>query len=131
MTPEERRDARHRGELAERMVTKACELACLVRDSDSVTIGDYLAKFSSDEKDALLIVAAAMIPDDRPVDDLLGWVSFDQYGRSLDQPRDTTGRILQPCGTYAAYRRHLRHKETPCDACRDANADRFRPERAA
>jgi len=29
-------------------------------------------------------------------------------------------RQLQPCGTPAAYRRHLRHGEQPCDACRDA-----------
>lgn len=27
-----------------------------------------------------------------------------------------------PCGTLAAYRRHLRRDETPCQACRDANA---------
>lgn len=29
------------------------------------------------------------------------------------------GRPLMPCGTVAAYRRHLRHGETPCDACRE------------
>lgn len=29
-------------------------------------------------------------------------------------------RTLQPCGTYAAYRRHLRHQEPPDDACRAA-----------
>jgi hypothetical protein len=27
----------------------------------------------------------------------------------------------QPCGTTAAYRRHLRNGEVPCDACRAAN----------
>ena len=32
-------------------------------------------------------------------------------------------RTLQPCGTFAAYRRHLRAKETPCDACRQAARD--------
>lgn len=31
-------------------------------------------------------------------------------------------RELQPCGTPAAYRRHLRKKETPCEACRVAHA---------
>ena len=30
-------------------------------------------------------------------------------------------RDLKPCGTTAAYQRHLRHGETPCDACREAN----------
>ena len=24
---------------------------------------------------------------------------------------------LKPCGTVAAYRRHLRRREVPCDAC--------------
>lgn len=27
---------------------------------------------------------------------------------------------LRPCGTYAAYRRHLRRRERPCAACRKA-----------
>ncbi len=27
-----------------------------------------------------------------------------------------------PCGNLSAYRRHLRHRETPCDACKPANA---------
>jgi hypothetical protein len=26
----------------------------------------------------------------------------------------------QPCGTVAAYKRHRRNDETPCDACRSA-----------
>lgn len=28
-----------------------------------------------------------------------------------------------PCGTRAAYERHRRHGEKPCDACRKANAE--------
>lgn len=123
MTPEERNDARRRGYLAERMVTVACELACLVRDSDAASIGEYLQTLRSDEKDALLVVQAAMIPDDKPVDDLLSWITFDQYGRPLDAPRDRSGRIMQPCGTRAAYRRHLRRKEKPCDPCHRANTE--------
>ena len=38
---------------------------------------------------------------------------------------------VEPCGTSAAYQRHIRHGETPCDACRQAvNTDR-RNRRAA
>lgn len=33
---------------------------------------------------------------------------------------------LAPCGTDAAYRRHLRREETPCEPCRRANAERRR-----
>lgn len=31
-------------------------------------------------------------------------------------------RQLKPCATPAAYRRHLRHGETPCKACKAAHA---------
>ena len=30
----------------------------------------------------------------------------------------------QPCGTPAAYARHLRHGETPCQPCRAAEMER-------
>lgn len=32
-------------------------------------------------------------------------------------------RELKPCGTPAAYARHLKLREEPCDACRAANTD--------
>jgi hypothetical protein len=38
---------------------------------------------------------------------------------------------LKPCGTPAAYRRHLRHREEPCDACRQAELDRGEAARRA
>lgn len=44
-------------------------------------------------------------------------------------------RPLKPCGTDAAYQRHLRHGEQPCTACREASFALRRvaagPERAA
>ena len=30
--------------------------------------------------------------------------------------------IIAPCGTYAAYQRHKKLGETPCQPCKDANA---------
>ncbi len=30
-------------------------------------------------------------------------------------------RALQPCGTRAAYQRHLAHREVPCRPCSEAN----------
>jgi hypothetical protein len=36
-------------------------------------------------------------------------------------------RKLRPCGTQSAYRRHLYNNETPCLACREANAARMNP----
>jgi len=38
---------------------------------------------------------------------------------------------LKPCGTSAAYRRHLRHGERPCDSCKAAQARDFHDNRAA
>ena len=40
-------------------------------------------------------------------------------------------RALKPCGTYAAYRRHLRNKETPCDECRQAAREQKNSRKAA
>jgi hypothetical protein len=31
-------------------------------------------------------------------------------------------RALQPCGTWAAYQRHLKNHEVPCVACEEACA---------
>ena len=47
------------------------------------------------------------------------------------EPGPPPGRELMPCGTYAAYRRHLRHGESPCRACRDAEARRQAGAKAA
>ena len=41
------------------------------------------------------------------------------------------GKPVAPCGTVAAYRRHLRHSEEPCEACRAANREKPRAERGA
>ena len=50
-----------------------------------------------------------------------------KHGARTGQP----GRpATQPCGTLAAYRRHLQKGETPCDACRAANAAHVRDHRA-
>lgn len=40
-------------------------------------------------------------------------------------------RELKPHGTLAAYRRHLRHGETPCNACREASRNSRRANREA
>ena len=46
--------------------------------------------------------------------------------RILDQAqaRRWAWWLLKPCGTSAAYRRHLRHGEKACAPCRNAEAQR-------
>jgi hypothetical protein len=41
----------------------------------------------------------------------------------LRPPARPTGRALQPCGTEAAYRRHLRAGERACEPCLAANRE--------
>lgn len=39
-------------------------------------------------------------------------------------------RALLPCGTWAAYKRHLKAAETPCDACVEASREHGREQYA-
>jgi hypothetical protein len=40
-----------------------------------------------------------------------------------------TARVVKPCGTIAAYQRHLKRGEKPCDECKKANRDDGRQRR--
>lgn len=123
------------GELADRMVGKACELACMVRDFGQDEIGEFIGALSGDEVRALLVVQAAMIPVEQTRAELLSWVTWDEYGnplpgvprheprpRRLDAPEpwEPGQAELKPCGTYAAYRRHYDAGEPVDQACADA-----------
>lgn len=99
-----------------------------------------------DELVTLVITQAAMIPLDRSPADLLSWVLWDEHGDPIPSPvyehpaaaRSVTGRewhrfefhpvqdpdSLQPCGTYAAYSRHVAHDDPIDDAC-EAAARRY------
>lgn len=53
--------------------------------------------------------------------------------RRLSEVLDEIGLVtahrakgLQPCGSWAAYKRHLRHGEQPCEACAEASRRRDR-----
>lgn len=53
---------------------------------------------------------------------------YDTLTPHLDEPESQfedlprVGRVLSPCGTEAAWRRHQRHGERPCYTCRAAHA---------
>lgn len=47
------------------------------------------------------------------------------------RPRGVRNRSVKPCGTFAAYRRHVYHREPACAACCAANAARVAARRAA
>ena len=68
--------------MAAAMVPVACELACLVRDGDQAGIARrmYSLLRQDPQEDgmqrlfALVVVLAAMVPDDQPHLDLLAWL---------------------------------------------------------
>lgn len=68
MTLEERAD------LAERLVPVACELVCAVRDDPDQV--QRVVRRHRGELHALVVVLAAMVPDDRTPQQLLGWADW-------------------------------------------------------
>ncbi len=55
-----------------------------------------------------------------------GMSDAERSRRYRDRRRGGPPVELRPCGTYAAYRRHERHGEPPCEACKRAEAARQR-----
>ena len=127
------------GDLAERLVPVAASFVGVVREEDRDGVTAFLSALAVHERDALLVVLAAMIPEDRTPADLLSWVTWDEEGRPL--PPDTVlvlhegGRKrgpgprppgeIAPCGTATAAKRHYANGERPCEPCRlAANADK-------
>jgi hypothetical protein len=74
--------------------------------------------------DAALVLLAGMVDIDRPVSDLLAWK--DEQIAAQARATARRGARLLPCGTPAAYARHRKHGEEPCEACMIANRLRNR-----
>lgn len=83
-------DARARGDLAQALIPDAAYLAVAVRDRDPADIAQRLAGLTRHELEALAVVLAAMVDPDRTLQDALGWITWDEYGRPLQDtpPRD-------------------------------------------
>ena len=112
MTPNER------GDLAERLLPKALDLAGLVHgDGDTEDIARFLRDLPQDERDWLPVILAALVDVDRTEAEMLRWVTWDEYGQAA-------GR--KPCGTYPAYRAHLERGELVDDACAEAGRVYYR-----
>jgi transcriptional regulator with XRE-family HTH domain len=78
-------DAEDRGKLADRLADMALELAFVVRTEGRTEIARAVAAMhlAPWEKDAMLVVMAGLIPISQTKDQLLGWVTFDEHGRTL------------------------------------------------
>ena len=128
MTPDD-----PRADLAESMVPVACDLACRVRDGDAEGIERLAASLSPEQTAALLVVLAAMVPvEDASPGELLAWtggletaLEWRQEPLLLAAP----GRpATEPCGTHAAYTRHVRRGEPVDRECERAQKT-YRAER--
>lgn len=119
--------------LAASMIPVATDLACMVRDGDAEGIAAMAAERGWDtETSALLVVLAAMVPDDGHVGDLLAWTGGLEAIMAWRQdplPMAAPGRpVTEPCGTHSAARRHMRRGEPVDAACRLAYNEQHRTE---
>jgi hypothetical protein len=117
-------------DLEDRLAAQALALTSDIRD-DLGAAHRALRALSRLELEQLCCVLAAMVPVDVPLQQLAWW--------RLDTPQvrrvPDVGPELQPCGTPAAYQRHVDHDEKPCDPCVEAMrlvwAERKREKRRA
>lgn len=86
-------DPHVRGQLAQRMVPLATEFAGIVREENHEGIGRFLAALAPWEWPAFVVTLAAMVPDDRPVGDLLAWVTWDHPTRFPDAADSPTVQV--------------------------------------
>lgn len=107
--------------VTERMVPTACQLTGHVHAHDKKAIYEVIRRLTPEEAYALIIVLAAMIPQDQTPSELLAWTE--------------RLRTLRPCGTHAAYWRHKARGEQIDPRCRHAERayqrDRKRERRRA
>lgn len=116
-------EARRAGDTGERMVHVAGRLISLVRDEGHVyEITAALRALKAGELEALAVTLAAMVDPDKTPRELLAWVTWDEHGNPMPPPVEPAQptpaeRWTQPCGTHAAFNRHIKRGERPCEAC--------------
>lgn len=93
--------------VADRLAALACELAGRIRDEDPAEVHAELANMNHAQLVSLASVMAALIPDDRPLSELLAWI---------DQPpsvhRGADEKGCKTCDT------PIRVRDVYCDPCR-------------
>lgn len=76
--------ARRRGEWARRVILpRALELVTAVREEHRLALGDRRAGLGRAELESVVVVLAAMVPDDQPAAELLAWITWNDNGAPL------------------------------------------------
>jgi hypothetical protein len=94
--------AGERGDLADRMLPVAGRLACILHgEGDARDVAHALDPLDRIELVAVIVNLAAMVDPDAPLADLLGHVTWDEYGAAAEQPKygRLTPRSLVPIKT--------------------------------
>jgi len=91
-------DAETRGDLAQRLLPVAARLACIVHgDGGQPDIHHLLTQLDPAEKDALIVVLAALVDPDRSLGDALAFVTWDEHGTPAP-PETAAGPIRAAAG---------------------------------
>lgn len=101
-----------RDQRAERLLRLGLDLAVRIRDEDPATARRALDGLDHTELTDLAVLMAACVDVTRPVRDVVWWTD-----QPLTRLPTAVRHDRQPCGTPAAYRRHLSHNEDPDLAC--------------
>jgi hypothetical protein len=81
------RTAEERADMVEELLPQAANLVALVHgDGGPRDIHQALARLDATQKEALLVILAALVDPDRPMSRALAWVDFDEYGRTVVPP---------------------------------------------
>lgn len=102
------------GDRAVAAVPIALQLVGAVRES-APAVAAWMRQQTPADLQAVAVVLAALVPDDRTPRELLAWLEPLPV-----RHRPTYGRPLRPCGTHAAHERHRARGEDIDPACREA-----------
>jgi hypothetical protein len=79
--------AEERGDMVEDLLPQAANLVALVHgDGGPQDVHQALARLDATQKEALLVILAALVDPDQPMTKSLGWVDFDEHGRTIVPP---------------------------------------------
>ncbi|MFD4394701.1 hypothetical protein [Kitasatospora sp. NPDC058478] len=75
------------GDTAERLLPIAAGLACIVRgEGGPREIAHILGELGDHERDVMIVVLAGLVDPDRPVAEVLGYLTWDEHGRPTSAP---------------------------------------------
>ena len=88
------------GNAGAKAIPRATAMVVAVRDEGPVEVAAILDPLNRDQLYALTVALAAMVPDDQPIDELLGWVA--DLGRNIELANERAGYARRRAAKVAA-----------------------------